>query len=94
MKTLIPHRQLLGDINRVQATIDSLISSKAKFVREEDARFKTTVDQFLVFYESQVKHVLISYTQALSAVIKNLRIFFSLESDIELADMITVLLKY
>ena len=44
MKTLIPHRQLLGDINRVQGTIDSLVSSKSKFIGDEDLQFKHTVD--------------------------------------------------
>ena len=37
---------------------------------------------------------MISYTQTLKAVIKTLRTFFSLESDLELADMIGALLKY
>lgn len=59
MKTLIPHHQLLGDINRVQGIIESLFQSRSAFNSDDDKDFKKTVDQFLMFYDSQIKLVLI-----------------------------------
>ena len=52
MKILVPHRQLLGDINRVQGIIESLFQSRSTFNSDDDKNFKKTVEQFLIFYDS------------------------------------------